>query len=190
VHAIKLRQFPKIKQKGTNWCIPAAVENVIRFHGGHILQEDILNYYIEKYHHIEDIDVEKVHDILEHHFGKDYSYRILSKRTSQIIRTVMDVISLIKSGIRHDLPPIVLVELPSCWYLPGYSTRCDHYVFTALGFSQNSVLIWDTNPNTLNIPVVVENDWVKKHISPDMKTFWVIPNEKLETFENFIKEDT
>ena len=188
MYAIKLRQFPKIKQKEIKWCIPAAVENIIKYHGGHVSQEDIINRYVEKYHHIEDIDFQKVHDILEQHFSKDYCYRILGKRSSEIIRTAKDLIYLINSGILYDLLPIILVKFPSCWYLPGYSSGCAHYVFTALGFSQNSVLIYDTNPRTINIPVVVKNDWIKKHISPDLETLWIIPNEKLETFENFVNE--
>jgi len=187
VHAVYLRNFPKIKQKETNWCILAAVENVVKFHGGNILQHDIYEHYIEKFHHIENIDFDKVKDILEHHFAKEFSYRILNKHTSKIIGRTKDVISLIKNGICHDLSPILLVELPTCWYLPSYSTHCDHYAFTALGYSQNSILIWDTNPNIINIPVVVENEWVEKHLSSDLTTFWVIPNEKVETFENLIE---
>ena len=188
MQALKLVQFPKIKQKDTNWCIPAAVENVIRFHGGDVSQDDIFSYYIEKYHHIDDIDIDKVKDILERHFSQNYSYRIVSKRTSKIIREATDVVSLIKRGIHNGLPSILLVEFPSCWYLPGYSTHCDHYVFTTLGFSQNCILIWDTNPKTLNIPVVVENYWIKKHLSSNLLTFWVIPNKKLETFEELLTE--
>jgi len=60
-------------------------------------------------------------------------------------------------------------------------------VFTALGVSQNSILIWDTNQKTINIPVVVENKWILNHLSPDLASFWVIPNEKLETFETLLK---
>ena len=187
VQAIELKQFPKIKQKKKNWCIFAAVENIVKFHGGSILQDDINQYYIEKYHYIKDIDFNKVYDILTNHFTQDFSYIIINKRNNRSIKRAKDVIELVKKAVHNNIPAILLVDFPSCWYLPGYSTACDHYVFTVLGASQNSILIWDTSPKTINIPVVVENEWVINHLSSDLSSFWIIPNEKLETFENLIK---
>lgn len=184
--AVKISRFPKIQQNNVNWCIPAAVENVTKFHEGYISQDDIVGYYIEKYHPIEDIDFDKVKDILEDYFAQDFSYKILNKHTSKIIGRGKDVIALIKSGVYHGIPPIILMEFPSCWYLPGYSTSCGHYVFTALGVSKNSVLIWDTNPKTINIPFVVENEWILKHLSSDLASFWVIPHKKRKTFETLL----
>jgi|GEM_PF-7124256 len=45
--AIQLARFPKIKHTHANWCIPAAVENMVRYHGGDIAQVDIAKWVNE-----------------------------------------------------------------------------------------------------------------------------------------------
>ena len=55
-----LDKFPCIKQSTPLWCIPASVENVIKYHSGDISQVEIVIEFIQEYMDFKSICFEKV----------------------------------------------------------------------------------------------------------------------------------
>lgn len=146
-----------------------------------------MEWIVEEYGNIRNVDFQKLKALLKQYYGEDFTYEIIDKTSCASIKTRMDILPFIGQAIGSDMPPIVLMEFPSCWYLPGYSTHCDSYAITVLGVSHNHVLIWDTNPKVIALPVVVSIDWIKSHLSPTCQTLWIVPNNKLAEFERLTR---
>ena len=181
--AIQLARFPKIKHAQDNWCIPAAIENVVRYHGGDLSQQQIVAWIKEVSGSSEHIDIENVVGVLRKENGHGgFIYRTEQLSSQKKSMDTAAFFALVRAAITQNLPPIVVMEFPSCWYLPGYSAGCEHYVLTIIGITQNHVLIWDTNPAVMALPIVVSNEWILSHLSPATTMLWVIPCEKEERF--------
>ena len=46
---INLNKFPRVKQSTPDWCIPASIENVMKYYGENVSQVDIVIDYIQKF---------------------------------------------------------------------------------------------------------------------------------------------
>jgi hypothetical protein len=177
---VKLARFPKIKHlQGTEpCCIPASIENVVRYHGGDVSQQDIRAWCTERYGDADDIDLDKARQVMEETYGDGFSYHIKNRRNSSAISSEKDMLAAIQEAIDLDIPVIVQMNFPSCLYLPSYSTTSEQYVLTVLGASENHVLVWDTNPGVLALPVVVSREWMTDHMASGCTSLWIIPEGK------------
>jgi len=186
---IKLARFPKVKHmEGTGpCCIPASIENVMRYHGGEISQEDIRQWCIDQHGDMEHIDLDTASTVMEDNYSGDFSYRIKNQRNSNI-SSEDDLLAMTERAIQLDIPVIVQMGFPSCLYLPSYSRDTQQYVITVLGASENHVLIWDTNPGVLALPIVVSKDWMTDHMASSCTSLWIIPQSKEDDVEGLFKE--
>lgn len=177
---IKLARFPKIKHEeepGPS-CLPASIENVVRYHGGEISQQDIRQRCIDRHSNMDDIDLQAVRQVMDDSYGDDFSYRVKSKRNSDAISSEEDLLALAERGIVLDVPPIIQMDFPSCLYLPSYSRDTQQYVLTVLGASENHLLIWDTNPGVLSLPIVVSKEWMSDHMASSCTSLWIVPRDR------------
>ena len=187
---IKLARFPRTKHMEGDEpaCIAAAIENVVRYHGGKLSHEDICRWCIDRHGGMDDIDLEKTRQILEENCNDDLAYTVIDKRTCNAIKSEEDLLGLARRAIDLDSPVIVEMNFPSCLYLPSYSTASERYVLTILGASENHVMIWDTNPGVLSLPIVVSKEWMADHMVSRCTSLWIIPRERESDVEALCTE--
>jgi len=187
---VKLARFPKVKHvEGAGpCCIPASIENVVRYHDGDISQEDIRQWCIDRYEDIDDIDLDMVTQAVKDNDSDNISYHIKNKRNSSAISSEDDLLDLARQAITLDIPVIVQMGFPSCLYLPSYSTETQGYVLTVLGASENHVLIWDTNPGVLGLPIVVSKDWMSDHMASNCASLWIVPRDRESDVEQLFEK--
>lgn len=185
---VKLARFPKIKHMEDTgpYCIPASIENVVRYHGGDISQQEIRQRCIDQHGGIEDIDLERIIQVMDDSHD-DFAYRLKHKRNSNAISSEDDLLSLADRAIDLDVPPIIQMDFPSCLYLPSYSRDTRRYVLTVLGASENHLLIWDTNPGVLSLPIVVSKDWMSDHMASSCTSLWIVPRDRQSDVEQLFE---
>jgi len=71
---INFENFPKIKQSTPIWCVPASIENVVKYHGEDISQVDIVIEFIQKFTEFRLICFERVKDILDVRYPKNFKF--------------------------------------------------------------------------------------------------------------------
>lgn len=112
-----------------------------------------------------------------------FAYQLQNKRGSDAISSEEDLLSLAERGVELDVPPVIQMDFPSCLYLPSYSRDTRQYVLTVLGTSENHLLIWDTNPGVLALPIVVSKEWMTEHMASSCTSLWIIPTGREKEVE-------
>jgi len=164
VISIDLDNFPKIKQSTQIWCIPASVENVIKYHGGNISQVDIVTEFIQKFTEFRLICFERAKAILDERHGKNFEF-IARSHSNGDFKTRNDVISYAKDCIKKDLPLIVSMK--------PFKTKGAH-MYTIVGFDNDKVVVFDTNPSVKEY-IRISKDKFIRDLSPYMGTLLIKP---------------
>ncbi|MBW1973345.1 MAG: C39 family peptidase [Deltaproteobacteria bacterium] len=161
---INFENFPKIKQSTQIWCIPASVENVVKYHGGDISQVDIVIEFIQKFTYFKSICFEKVKDILDERYGKNFEF-IVKSLSNGDFKTGNDVISYAEDCIKKGLPLIVSMK--------PFKSRGAH-MYTIIGLDDDIVVVFDTNPDVKGYTRMPKDKFIRD-LSSDMGTLLIKP---------------
>jgi len=123
--------FPCIYQIHPYWCIPAAVENVVKYHGGNLTQREIVDFVVQKYP-FGSISFAVVKEVLEENYGERFSYEDNHHNNRS------DLLNFIRDRIAESLPVIISMRL-----LAQNNTQITH-MYTVLCIDGNFVDIFDT----------------------------------------------
>lgn len=159
---IELGKFPFIKQD-KDWCIPASIENVLKYHGGEFAQKKIKEAFEEK-HNFGEICFEKIKPILEEKYGKNFNYKIRNKRQGDFSNGD-EVWEYAKECIEKNDPLIVAMDLPN---------RTDIHMWTVICMGEMKIRIFDTGPPRPSlIKRLVTKEFFVNHLAPGLGTFLI-----------------
>jgi hypothetical protein len=102
-----LNSFPYIFQGRIDWCIPASIENVMKYYRNdiQITQQQIIDLYTEVFD-LETLCFENVSQVLNDEFGDNYTY------TPNTWNTTLELVNYIEDSIENNIPVIVAMDLP------------------------------------------------------------------------------
>jgi len=103
-----MRRFQGIYQICANSCIPASIENVIRYHGGNISQREFLDDFLKE-NAMQDLLFEKVKIFLDKYsrFTKDFKSE---HKTIKDHKDINGCLKYIEECISHNVPLIIALN--------------------------------------------------------------------------------
>ena len=176
---IDSKRFPEIKQRNSKWCMPASIENVIKYHGGDLSQEQIIGWFEEKYGD-QQIGFGKVKDILEEHYGEKFDY-IIKNRSQGDFYDGNKVLLYAEKCLKKDCPLIISMWLPEYEDQPiSEGHRVHMYIVYCI--RKNTFSFFDTDPKISVYPRRIK-PWIIEHLSEQLGTFLIIPKYLTEFFD-------
>ncbi len=139
------------------WCIPASIENVIKYNRGDLSQRQIIDYFIEKFP-MGSMCFDKVKDVLDIKYGesKGFVYEVIHHPNKDALFNYIEVC------IRSDLPVIISVQGPN-----------SQHMLTVLCIDENNIKVFDTSFSSQGI-VDYPKAQIRRNLSSGLGTFIVM----------------
>lgn len=160
---VNLEEFPCIKQEREDWCIPASIENIIKYHSGSISQKDIVDMFIKKFGS-EQIHFGNVKEILEEKYGDNYRY-ILKSKGQDDFKNGEDVIDYAEKCLEDNWPLIIAMK-----NLPNSSAV---HMYVVVNIEGEEITVYDTDPSITEY-LKKDKNWIIEHLTDGLGTFLII----------------
>jgi ABC-type bacteriocin/lantibiotic exporter with double-glycine peptidase domain len=129
-----LQNFPYILQRENDWCIFASIENVLKYSGFDLPQEQIYALYISE-PNPDGLSFRTISRILERHYGDRFIFDPQNHNTRN------DLLVYVEDCICENLPVIVSMQ----------ASGGNAHMLIFLSIDQNNVTIFDTGGGTYNL---------------------------------------
>jgi hypothetical protein len=152
--------FPNILQREDDWCIPASIENVMKYHRQttNITQSRIEQLYTQHYS-FDTINFDTISQILRSTYGRHWNF------DPQRWPDSTQLLNYIEGCIDSNLPTIVSMGLPD---------RDGQHMFVVLCVRDNDLIIFDPGFRT-NRPRPIGREYFLNHLSPGRGTLTINP---------------
>ena len=152
-----IEKFPCIYQIHQEWCVPASIENVIKYNKGDLSQRQIVDYFIEKFP-MGSICFDNVKNVLDINYGesKGFEYEVIHHPNKDVL------LNYVEGCIRSDLPVIISVQGPN-----------GQHMLTVLCIDEDNIKVFDTSFNSQGI-VDHPKAQIRRDLSPGRGTFTII----------------
>lgn len=147
--------YPSNGQTESDWCIPASIENLMRFCGSEITQQQIMQLF-DKEHGSRKMCFATMASILTAHYGSDFDFITLNHATPS------DLIQYVEDRIIENKPVIVSIEVFNGWHM-----------WTVLCIDAKNVKVIDTaRPGMIRTR---SRETLVEHLSTALDTLIIIP---------------
>ena len=157
-----MSRFQGIYQICANSCIPASIENVVRYHGGNISQREFLDNFLKDYN-MKDLHFQKVKEFLDN----DPFFTMNFKSEYKIKDDHKDIPGLLKyieECIARDLPVMIALN-------DGKNA----HVVTVRYIEGGKIAYFDSNPKTGGFSDFIEIKNIQSDFAKGLGTFVIIP---------------
>jgi hypothetical protein len=160
MHCIdNLGSFPMVLQLKDDWCIPASIENVLKYYEFNLSQEKIFKHY-KNVQDPKNMNFDDISNILEDLFGNDFNFEPKHHDSGN------QLIEYAEKRIQNNLPVIVSMKLPD---------RDRPHMYTLVCVGDHNVKIFDTG-GTQRF-VTRSRQWLIDHLADGLGTLVIRPVE-------------
>ncbi len=152
--------FPCIQQQNNDWCIPASIENVMRFFNFVITQEQIIQHFLQK-NNSRGMCFATMADILEEQYGDHFEFQVVNHRNANTLVQYVD-----KRITSDNLPVIVSIEI----------TNNRAHMLIVLCIDSDTVQVFDTGGR--NRLMRITRQLLIQRLAPSSDTLVINPLKK------------
>jgi hypothetical protein len=156
-----INAFQCILQQNDYWCIPASIENVMKYHrqNTNITQNRIVQLFIQRYNLDNTMSFDTVSQVLKSNYGRHWDF------DPRPWPSATQLINHVRNCIVDNLPTIVSMDLPD---------REGQHMFVVLCIRGNNLTVFDPGFRT-NRSRPINRDFFLNHLSPGRGTLTISP---------------
>jgi len=148
------KRFQGIYQICANCCIPASIENVVRYLGGKFSQRKFLDDFLGKYH-MNDLSFENIKKFLDNYSTFNIYFKCECKTKKEHIDKD-NLLVYIKECLKEDLPVMIVLK-------ESENNKEYIHIVTVYYLEDNNISYFDSNPtNGGFVEFIDKNNFINK----------------------------